>query len=124
MTEIDGPSWDVIARDIRARIASGGYLPGQPIPSTQKLMVEYGVSKGPVRQAVEALKTAGLLAGRPGKAVYVTSLSAEGPDGLEATVRKLQDDVADLKADVAELQSRSNTNRAARKQVRANEQSG
>jgi DNA-binding GntR family transcriptional regulator len=124
VTEIDGPSWDVIAKDIRMGIASGEYPKGKRIPSTQKLMERYGVSKGPVRQAVEALRAAGLLAGRPGVGVYVTGIPAEEPDGLDATVRKLQDDVADLKADVAELQSRSNINRAARKQVRANEQSG
>jgi GntR family transcriptional regulator len=121
---IDGPSWDVIAKDVRARITSGEYPPGQPIPSTQKLMAQYGVSKGPVRQAVDALRVAGLLAGRPGKAVYVTGAAPEEPGGLAEQVRRLAEDVADLKADVAELQSRRGIDRPARKRERGNEQSG
>lgn len=124
MNVIAGPSWDVIAKDIRARITSGEYKAGEPIPSTTRLMEQYGVSKGPPRQAIEALKAEGLLAGHPGKAVYVTGVMPAEADGVAEQVRKLAEDVAGLKADVAELQSQRNIKRPARKQERANEHSG
>jgi GntR family transcriptional regulator len=122
---IAGPSWDVIAKDIRARIASGEYAPGEPIPSTTRLMEQYGVSKGPVRQAVEALRTEGLLAGRPGKAVYVTGAPVTGEEGAVPTwARRFVEDIAVLKADVAEIKQARGDGRAARKRERGNEQSG
>lgn len=126
MDVIAGPSWDVIAKDIRAKIASGEYPAGEPIPSTTKLMDQHDVSKGPVRQAIEALKSEGLLAGRPGKAVYVTGAPVADETGeLPAWARKIQEDMAGVKADIAELQGqRGMTRRPARKQERGNEQSG
>lgn len=126
MDVIAGPSWDVIAKDIRAKIASGEYPAGEPIPSTTKLMDQHDVSKGPVRQAIEALKSEGLLAGRPGKAVYVTGAPVtEEPGELPTWARKIQEDMAGVKADIAELQGqRGMTRRPARKQERGNEQSG
>lgn len=126
MNVIAGPSWDVIAKDIRGKIASGEYPADEAIPSTTRLMDHYGVSKGPVRQAVEALRTEGLLAGRPGKAVYVTGAPVADETGeLPGWARKIQEDMAGIKADIAELQGqRGMTRRPARKQERGNEQSG
>jgi DNA-binding FadR family transcriptional regulator len=85
----------------------------------------YDVSKGPVRQAIETLKTEGLVAGRPGKGVYVIRAPV-ADDGAElpAWALKFADDIAGLKADVAELQSRRGMTRPARRQERGNEQSG
>jgi GntR family transcriptional regulator len=121
---IAGPSWDVIAKDIRARIASGEYPAGEPIPSTTRLMEQHDVSKGPVRQAIEALKSEGLVAGRPGKAVYVTGAVPAAPDGVAEQVRKMQNDIADLKADVAELQGQRGIGRTASRRENGREQSG
>jgi DNA-binding FadR family transcriptional regulator len=113
VTEMDGPSWDMIATDIRGGIASGKYPLGQSIPSTPKLAAQYGVSKGPVRQAVDALRAEGLLAGRPGKAVYVAAtpadVASERQDigALSEQIRKLRADFDDaigrLEANLIEL---------------------
>lgn len=98
MTEDAGPFYQRIADDIRARIISGEYQVGAPIPSTPKLEQQHGVSKTAVRQAVEQLRAEGILAGHPGKAVYVRAKPDEAAAG--------QRDVAALAAEVAELKRR------------------
>lgn len=70
---------------LRSRIASGEWPPGTAIPSTPELMRQYGASKTPVRKAVEKLRDEGILAGHPGKAVYVKAL----PDEAAAELRDL-----------------------------------
>lgn len=91
MNVIAGPSHDVIAKDIRERIRSGEYPVGEPIPSTAALMDQHDVSKGPVRQAIEALKTEGLLLGRPGKGVYVIAIPASEDGDLAALTAQVRD---------------------------------
>jgi GntR family transcriptional regulator len=88
---IAGPSWDAIAKDIRARIRSGEYPVGEPIPSTVKLADQYDVSKGPVRQAIDALRAEGILAGRPGKGVYVIAVPASDDGDLAALAAQVRD---------------------------------
>jgi GntR family transcriptional regulator len=121
---IAGPSWDVIAKDIRDRIRSGEYPAGEPIPSTTKLMDQHGTSKGPVRQAIDVLKGEGILAGHPGKAVYVTGVVPDSADGVAEQMRKMQEDIADLKADVAELQGQRGIGRTAGRRENGRERSG
>lgn len=101
MTEGFGPSWDVIADDIRAKIGSGEYPVGGAIPSTTQLSDRYGVSKSPVRQAVDYLRGEGLLQGHPGKAVYVAAAPADlaserqSIGALSEQIRKLRADFED-----------------------------
>ena len=88
-------------------------------------MEQFDVSKTPVRQAIQALMAESVLAGHPGKGVYVTGVSvAETENGLPDWARKVIEDVQGLKADVAELQGQRGGKRPARKQERANEHSG
>ena len=77
MTETSGPDYQRIADDIRGRIRSGEYPLGAAIPSTPKLEKQYGVSKTPVRQAVDQLQREGILAGLSGKGVYVRAVPGE-----------------------------------------------
>lgn len=96
MTEQTGTDYQRIADDIRARISSGEYRVGDAIPSTPKLIQQYGVSKTPVRQAVDLLRTEGVLIGQSGKAVYVRAM----PDEAAAEMRDLKllgETVAELK---------------------------
>lgn len=98
MTDAFGPLYQRVADDIRARIISGEYAVGTPIPSTPKLGEQHGVSKTVVRKAVDQLCAAGILAGQPGKAVYVRALPEEAAAG--------QRDLAALAGEVAELKRR------------------
>nr|MDT0661390.1 winged helix-turn-helix domain-containing protein [Micromonospora sp. DSM 115978] len=66
-----------IAQDIRDKIASGEYGPGDKLPSLRELTVLYQVSAEPVRSALLILQAEGLLEGRQGKGVYVL-----GPAGI------------------------------------------
>ncbi|WP_328810446.1 GntR family transcriptional regulator [Rhodococcus sp. NBC_00294] len=59
---------EFVARRLRALIASGDYAVGQSLPSESALCAEYGVSRGPVRQALASLAAEGavhLSRGRP-----------------------------------------------------------
>ncbi|MGI5214638.1 winged helix-turn-helix domain-containing protein [Plantactinospora sp. CA-290183] len=61
-----------IAQDIRSKITSGEYKPGDKLPSLRELTAHYGVSAEPVRSAILILQAEGLLEGHQGKGVYVT----------------------------------------------------
>jgi DNA-binding GntR family transcriptional regulator len=60
-----------VADDLRAKIADGAYDIGGDLPSTTQLMHAYAVSSTVVKFAVKELKSEGLVAGQPGKSVYV-----------------------------------------------------
>jgi GntR family transcriptional regulator len=60
-----------VADDLRAKIADGAYDIGSDLPSTTQLMHAYEVSSTVVKFAVKELKSEGLIAGQPGKSVYV-----------------------------------------------------
>lgn len=60
-----------IAQDIRDKIATGRYSPGDKLPSLRELIAQYGVSAEPVRSALLILQAEGLLEGHQGKGVYV-----------------------------------------------------
>ena len=88
-----------VADGIRSKIISGEYPVGTPIPSTKKLEQQFGVSQSAVRQGVSELKTAGILVGQPGKAVYVKAK----PDAAAAEKR----DIETLSTQVASLEKRA-----------------
>ncbi|MFE9651706.1 winged helix-turn-helix domain-containing protein [Micromonospora sp. NPDC006431] len=65
-----------IAQDIRDKIASGEYAPGDKLPSLRELIAHYGVSAEPVRSALLILQAEGLVEGHQGKGIYVTPRDA------------------------------------------------
>lgn len=65
------PHYQFIIDDITARIASGALPPGAKLGSTPELAVEYHVSPGTVRRAVELLIDRGTLRGHQGLGVFV-----------------------------------------------------
>lgn len=99
-----GPSYQRVADDIRARIRSGEYQVGQPIPSTARLMDMHQVSSTVVRHAVEQLRADGVLVGHSGKAVYVQAMpgnAAGAPDG--AALTGLTQSVGRIEANLIDL---------------------
>lgn len=63
--------YQAIAETIRARITSGGYPPGERIPSIRRFAEEFGCNKLTVQRAFETLKQAGLIENRVGSGSYV-----------------------------------------------------
>ncbi|GAB4104991.1 winged helix-turn-helix domain-containing protein [Micromonospora taraxaci] len=60
-----------IAQDIRDKISSGEYAPGDKLPSLREMTAHYGVSAEPVRSALLILQAEGLIEGHQGKGTYV-----------------------------------------------------
>jgi GntR family transcriptional regulator len=65
------PVYQQIAEDLRARITSGEFPPGSPLPSESQMIERYGASRLTVRHAVAALRSAGLIETAHGRASMV-----------------------------------------------------
>ena len=65
------PLWQQISDDMRAAIESGQITPGQLLPSEAQLRQRYHVSIRPVRQAMEDLRSAGLVLTEHGRGSIV-----------------------------------------------------
>ena len=50
-----------LALILRKGIKSGQYRPRDPLPSESQLMQQHGVARGTVRQAIETLRSEGLV---------------------------------------------------------------
>src|SRR5436305_4265053 len=102
------PLYLQIADDLRDKIRNGHYAVGDPLPSTAKLMDDYGVSITAARAAVRALQADGVAVGQPGMGVFVRSVPSEETSGetdlhgrldeLAETVRGLADRVSQIEA--------------------------
>jgi GntR family transcriptional regulator len=64
-------TWRDIARDLRAAIERGDYGPGARLPSRSSLMQQYGVAPQTVVNAINSLRTEGLVVGLTGSGWYV-----------------------------------------------------
>jgi GntR family transcriptional regulator len=95
-------AYQVVADDLCARIRSGEYAVGDPIPSTNGLMQQYSASSTVVRRAVEVLREAGILAGQQGKAVYVQAVPEDAAAQRDEAGR-LRQEVAELRAEIASV---------------------
>ena len=62
----DRNRWRPIAAELRRRIRSGEYAPGQRLPSNAALQARYGVSGQTVQNAMNSLRSEGLVETRPG----------------------------------------------------------
>lgn len=65
------------------KILDGEWRPGENIPNEMELCEQYGVSRGPVRQALEQLVREGLLSRKQGKGTWVL------PPKIESGLDKL-----------------------------------
>lgn len=65
------PLYYQLEEEIRKKIEKRDWLPGATLPSERELCQIYGVSRGPVRQALRNLEAAGLVQAIQGKGVIV-----------------------------------------------------
>ena len=74
------PRWRQVADDLRSKISLGELAIGEPIPSTAQLQEQYSASSSVVRRAVlELMHVDGILDGKMGDGVYVTSAEVVKP---------------------------------------------
>ncbi len=72
------PPSAAIAADIRAKIESGQLPAGAQLPTVDRLMVDYGVSRGTVAKALGILKDEGLIVTRHGWGTHVAEPGGQG----------------------------------------------
>jgi len=65
------PLYQRVREEMLARIASGEWTPGAPIPTEAELTRHYGVAIGTVRKAVDTLVNEGLLLRSQGRGTFV-----------------------------------------------------
>lgn len=68
--------YESLADRVRERILRHEFRPGEPIDEAA-LLVEYGISRTPVREALKLLHHEGLLTARPRRGMVVRVLSPE-----------------------------------------------
>jgi 8-oxo-dGTP pyrophosphatase MutT (NUDIX family) len=73
--------WRRIADDLRTKIASGRWLPGDRLPTMAQLQEQYGVAKGTIGNAVRQLREEGVVITRGASGIYVAH--REEPDVSE-----------------------------------------
>lgn len=114
---------------LRERITTGELKSGTRIGANlDAIAAEYGVGATTMHGILTELTREGIVRSEHGIGYFVSDeaaavIAGQRGDGLEATVLKLQADMEDLKADVAELQTQRNISRG-RKRERSDEQSG
>jgi GntR family transcriptional regulator len=81
-----------IADDLRTQILGGDLAPGSPLPSEATLVRQYGSSRGPVRQAVNLLRSEGLVDGYQGRGVFVRQRPPLRRLSIESTANGAQQD--------------------------------
>jgi GntR family transcriptional regulator of gluconate operon len=71
--------WEVVYEELRARILSGDMPAGSQIRETE-IAETFGVSRGPVREAIRALQGVGLVVRGPRQPSYVAPVAAQDVD--------------------------------------------
>lgn len=84
---------DVLANELRERILSGEFVEGTPLPPERELVVQTGMSRTTVREALRILEVQGLIrikAGRAGGAFVRTPGEESVASSLELLIRGRQ----------------------------------
>jgi GntR family transcriptional regulator, transcriptional repressor for pyruvate dehydrogenase complex len=77
---------DRLAATLTAQIDRGALRPGDRLPTEAQLSVHHGVSRSVVREAVQRIKSRGLLLSRQGSGVYVAAAPAHRPLAFDPSV--------------------------------------
>jgi GntR family transcriptional regulator, transcriptional repressor for pyruvate dehydrogenase complex len=92
---------DDIAQRITRLIQSGGYKPGERLPTISRMAQDFGVGAPTLREALKKLETVGVVAIRHGSGVYVgrspDSLLVSNPVFSPAPTKKLLIDLIDAR---------------------------
>ena len=65
------PEYERVINEVRQRIMSGEWRPGQRIPKIRELAKEFATGQTTVKTALMFLRAEGLVRGQQGKAIYV-----------------------------------------------------
>ncbi|MEV4053056.1 GntR family transcriptional regulator [Amycolatopsis sp. NPDC049688] len=65
------PAFKQVAADIRQKIGSGHYAAGEQLPSERELVENYDVSRPTIRDAINVLRSEGLVTSEHGRGVFV-----------------------------------------------------
>lgn len=108
MASDGAPKYRRLADELRARIRSGEFAPGEAIPSKATLMEERHLALGTVNKSIEILRDEGLLYTEQGSGTFVSNpLPDEGaPTEYEIVMSRvdgLTDEVRQLRAEVAAM---------------------
>ena len=86
-----------VMNDLVGKIRDGRYQPGEKLPTEPELMVEQGVSRTVVREAISRLQAAGLAETRHGIGTFVLEAASHLPHQLDfSTVKTIRDVLAML----------------------------
>ncbi|MEV7423406.1 GntR family transcriptional regulator [Streptomyces sp. NPDC091212] len=83
-------AYRAVAEDLRRRIETGEFAPGDPLPSRAALARGYGVGSNVAAAAVRALTADGLVKGRAGRGVFVRERPSSGTMARSWTHERLQ----------------------------------
>jgi DNA-binding GntR family transcriptional regulator len=92
-----GPRYRQLAEELLAEITSGRRKPGEPLPSVRELAAEHGQTVA--QRALMELVREGWATSIPGSGTYVA-------DPLPGVRLSLEERVAQVEADVAEIKTR------------------
>jgi DNA-binding GntR family transcriptional regulator len=90
------PAYVQIAEDLRERIASGEFPPGERLTSNRGLSEHYGVAAETIRQALDVLRQDGLVASQSTRGTYVLRSLPGTPVSPEASLTALTERVQAL----------------------------
>ena len=82
---------DKIIRQIRQLISTGQLSPGDRLPAERKLAERFGVSRGPVRDALQKLEFYGILKTMPQSGTVVAGIGIVALEGLITDVLKIEE---------------------------------
>lgn len=85
----------LIARQILRKIREGQFRPGEKLPSEREIAEQMRVSRGAVREALSALRIAGIVTIRLGEGTYVAD-SVNEVDSVSTALRVLEDNESPL----------------------------
>ncbi len=82
---------DNIIRQVRNLITSGQLAPGDRLPAERKLAEKFGVSRGPVRDALQKLEFYGILKTLPQSGTVVAGMGITALEGLITDVLQIEE---------------------------------
>lgn len=102
------PAYMQIADDLRRQIEAGEYNPGARLRSIRLMSEQYGVAAETLRQALDVLRSEGLIATQSTRGTFVLRKPSERPSGGAGSperLEKLESEVADLREGFSRLQA-------------------